>query len=82
MQMTETTTDRHSACNHEAFGPAWRIMKKRGAWETHTRLAFLQIKLSCTSGITSLVNWYVDWFDYKIIYGEFKEKLESGGRFG
>jgi hypothetical protein len=34
--------------------------KKSGAWETHTRLAFLQINLSCTSGITSLVNWSVD----------------------
>jgi hypothetical protein len=58
------------------------LIKKRGAWGTHTRLAFLQINLSCTSGITSLVNWSVDCFDYKIIYGEFKGKLESGGRFG
>jgi uncharacterized protein YdhG (YjbR/CyaY superfamily) len=48
--------------------------KKRGARETHARLAFLQINLSCTSGITSLVNWSVDWFDYKIKFGEFKDK--------
>ena len=34
--------------------------QKRGAWGTHTRRSFLQINLSCTSGITSLVNWSVD----------------------
>jgi hypothetical protein len=46
--------------------------KKRGARETHARRSFLLINLSCTSGITSLVNWSVDWFDYKIIFVECK----------
>jgi len=57
------------------------LIKKNGARGTHARHAFLQINLSCTSGITSLVNWSVDCFDYKIIYGEFKGKLESGAPF-
>jgi hypothetical protein len=62
--------------------------KKRGAWETHTRRFFLQINLSCTSGITSLVNWNVDWLNYKIIFAEFKGKavlpgvFQGGGQWG
>jgi hypothetical protein len=53
-------------------GVVLRRHKKRGARETHARRSFLQINLSYTSGITSLVNWSVDWFDYKIIFEEFK----------
>jgi hypothetical protein len=48
-----------------------RFFEKKVARRTHARL-LLQINLSCASRITSLVNWSVDYFDYKIIYGRFK----------